>query len=245
MKTQQAVELETAARFGLFLALWPILIVHASYAVSIVEAHVLPCNPYWDGCTSISRAARYGSANHLFRAAMLPYALPLGLYWWLNQRWLLALGDRGSRAMMITGWVGVLFMILYVTFLGTEGPTYQLMRRYGINVYFGATYFAQVLLIGRLRAVSAAGPAPWPRWLVPGLATMALGVLAMGLLFVAVGYGLPLDRDRLENTLEWNMALLMQLSVLLVVLAWRTQRTDGGGATPSLPTARPPTRRPP
>src|SRR5680860_469154 len=85
---------------GLVFALWPILIVHAVYAISVIEGHVLLCNPYWDGCTSISRAGRYGWANHLFQGALLPYTALLGLYWWLNQRWLLALGDRGSRGML-------------------------------------------------------------------------------------------------------------------------------------------------
>ncbi len=206
---------------GLFLALWPILIVHTVYAISIIEGHVPFCNPYWDGCTSISRAGRHGWANHLFQAALLPYTALLALYWWLNQRWLLALGDRGSRWMLLSGWLGMLFMILYVTFLGTEGPMYQLMRRYGINGFFGCTYIAQVLLIGRLRALTAAGPVPWPGWLVPGLLLLALSILAMGLVFVATDYGLPLDRDRLQNTLEWAASLLIQLHILLVALAWR------------------------
>lgn len=207
---------------GLFVALWPLVVVHCAYAISIVEGHVLFCNPYWDGCTSISRAGRHGWANHLFKAALLPYTTLLGLYWWLNQRWLLASGGQGSRAMLISGWVGVLFMIVYLTFLGTEGPAYQLMRRYGINFYFAATYLAQVLLIIQLRTATAAGPPPRPGWLVPGLSTMALAVLAMGLLFAAVDQGgLPLDRDRLQNSLEWTAALFMQLSILLTVLGWR------------------------
>lgn len=210
---------------GFFLALWPILIVHAAYVISIAEGFVPLCNPYWDGCVSISRAGRHGWANHLFRAALLPYTALLALYWWLNHRWLLALGDRGSGWMLGSGWLGALFMILYVTFLGTEGPTYQLMRRYGINFYFGCTYLAQVLLLGRLGALSAAGPRPWPRWLVPALLLVLLSVLAMGLLFVTVDYGrLPLDRTRLQNTMEWTAALLIQLSILLIALGWRADR---------------------
>ena len=211
----------TIVRFGLFLALWPILIVHAAYAISASEGHAPVCIPYWDGCTSISRAGRHGWANHLFRAALLPYAPLLGLHWWLNQRWLLARGDRGSGAMTVAGWTGVLFLVLYLTFLGTEGPTYQLMRRYGINVYFGATFLAQVLLLVRLQATAAVASPPLPRWLVPALALLALAILAMGLLFATAGHLLPIDRDRLRNALEWNVALSMQLSLLLVPFGWR------------------------
>ena len=123
--------------------------------------------------------------------------------------------------MLVSGWTGALFMILYVTFLGTEGPTYQLMRRYGINVYFGATYLAQVLLVHRLAALSPAGAMKRPGWLVPGLLALAAGVLVVGSLYVAVRNGLPLEKERWENSLEWMTALFMQLSMLLVVLAWR------------------------
>jgi hypothetical protein len=198
---------------GLFLALWPILIVHAAFALSVVEQHVPLCNPYWDGCTSISRAGRHGWANHLFKGALLPYTVPLAIYWWLNQRWLLALGSAGSRAMLACGWIGALFMILYVTFLGTEGATYQLMRRYGINVYFGGTFLAQVLLALRLRSLARQGRAPSPPWLAPALARIAAVVLAIGLFYVGVRLGLASDQDRWENG--------MQSSIALTVLGWR------------------------
>ena len=240
--------------FGIFIALWPILIVHAAFAVSVVEQHVPLCNPYWDGCTSISRAGRHGWANHLFRGALLPYTVPLAIYWWLNQRWLLALGSGGSRAMLACGWIGALFMILYVTFLGTEGATYQLMRRYGINVYFGGTFVAQVLLALRLRGLQLQGRAPSPPWLTPALAWIAAGVLAIGLFYVGVRFGLASDQDRWENVLEWAVALAMQLAIGLTVIGWRASGLSlrvagrvaaaaaGFLATPAVP-ASPPTRR--
>jgi len=207
--------------FGIFLALWPILVVHAAFALSVVEQHVPLCNPYWDGCTSISRAGRHGWANHLFRGALLPYTVPLGIYWWLNQRWLRALGSRGSGAMLASGLIGALFMILYLTFLGTDGASYQLMRRYGINVYFGGTFLAQVLLALRLRRLRLQGQATSPPWLAPALAWIAAAVLAIGLFYVAVRLGLASDQDRWENALEWMVALGMQLSIALTVIGWQ------------------------
>ena len=212
------------AGFGIFLAVWPVLIVHAAFAISVAEQYVALCNPYWDGCTSISRAGRHGWANHLFRGAMLPYAVPLALYWWLNQRWLLGLGSKGSRAMLASGWIGALFLILYVTFLGTEGQTYQLMRRYGINVYFGGTFLAQVLLALRLRRLQGQGLGSMPRWIASGLVGLACAVLAIGLLYVGIRLGLASDQDRWENVLEWAAALGMQLSIVLTVLGWRASR---------------------
>ena len=37
-----------------------------------------------------------------------------------------------------------LFLVLYGTFLGTEGRGYQWMRRYGVVVYFGLTCIAML-----------------------------------------------------------------------------------------------------
>ena len=209
---------------GLLLALWPILIVHLAYLISIEQGSVPACNPYWDGCTSISRAGRYGWANHVFRGALMPYTALLAAAWWVSQRWLKALGDRGSTGMLAFGWLGALFMILYLTFLGTEGATYELMRRYGINVYFGGTYIAQVLLLRRLLAVGRTRPGALPPWLLPATSLAALGVLASGAAFLVVKYVLARDMDRPEDALEWVVALLMQLFLLAIVLGWRDSR---------------------
>jgi hypothetical protein len=112
-------------------------------------------------------------------------------------------------------------MILYVTFLGTEGATYQLMRRYGINVYFGGTFLAQVLLALRLRSLHRQDRAASPAWLAPGLAGVAAGVFAVGLFYVGARLGLAADQDRWENVAEWAAALGMQLSIALTVIGWR------------------------
>ena len=42
----------------------------------------------WEGCTSISRAARHGLGNHVFRLLMLPCAMLVALHWWSSARWL-------------------------------------------------------------------------------------------------------------------------------------------------------------
>src|SRR3546814_1971991 len=58
----------------LLAALVPLLAAHLAWALSLRADLIPACNPYWDGCVSISRAARPGLGNHLFRLAMLPCA---------------------------------------------------------------------------------------------------------------------------------------------------------------------------
>ena len=63
-------------------ALWPVLIIHLAYFNSAAGGHLPWCWPYWDGCTSISAAARSGNSIYLFRATMMPWAGLLAVYCW-------------------------------------------------------------------------------------------------------------------------------------------------------------------
>ena len=72
------------------LPLWPLPLLiavlflvaaHAAYLLSIQAGHVPACMPYMEGCVSISRAARHGLGNHLFRMLVIPCAVLHALVW--------------------------------------------------------------------------------------------------------------------------------------------------------------------
>src|SRR3546814_3592088 len=100
-----------------------------------LRADLIPaCNPYWDGCVSISRAARHGLGNHLFRLAMLPCAAVQVLCWLAAAHWLRR--DTGNPVRWLP-WLGLVagaFLGLYVAFLGTGGGIYGVLRAYGVTV---------------------------------------------------------------------------------------------------------------
>lgn len=197
-------------------ALLPLFSTHGAYLLSASDGLVPWCFPYTDGCTSISRGARHGDANLYFRAGMLPYTTLVVLFWWLAWRWVLALPGARHRladVMLLLGAGSALFLVVYVTFLGVEGPTYQALRRYGVNMYFGFSVVAQMLLIA---AVHPAGVLPTHlRRIMEGLCVL--------LLLLGIG-SLPLqlldDPDRYLDAIEWNYALLMALFYPVVGEAW-------------------------
>jgi hypothetical protein len=212
------------------LALWPLPLLcaalpfvaaHLAWWLSLADGLIPACNPYVDGCVSISRAARHGLGNHVFRMAMLPAATLQALCWlaaagWLRRRWGVA-----SHALPWLGLVAAAFLALYATFLGTEGEAYRLLRSYGVKLYFGASYLALLLL---LRAMARAGRA---QGRVPGyrpLLGIALGMLAIGLASVAREYAVLDDaaNDAWGNVLEWQLGLW--LTTMFAVLAWRWWR---------------------
>ena len=58
--------------------------------------------------------------------------------------------------MLWLGLISGLALILYATFLGSEGDGYRFMRRFGTTIYFGFTYLAQVLFAARIHSLAAA-----------------------------------------------------------------------------------------
>ncbi|HNP66228.1 MAG TPA: hypothetical protein PKH39_20040 [Woeseiaceae bacterium] len=197
----------------LVVAILPLAGVTAAYWLNI-NAGVLPaCLPFLDGCTSISATGRYLPGSMPFRAALLPQAALLGVMWWISVEWLQRHYSTRSRLrglVLVTGVVGALALIVYVTFLGTNHPVYEFMRRFGIYFYFLGTALAQLLLTlcierSRLRQVM----------LAIVLMPFVLGIANLFLKPVLV------DPDGFENAIEWVAAFLMQCWFALLFVAWR------------------------
>ncbi len=202
------------------MALVPVLAAHLAFALSAAAGHVPECMPYWDGCASISRAARHGLGNHLFRLLMLPTALLLSLHWLAARRWLrLTHPDPAAgRSLLVLGVFTGVALAVYVTFLGTEGEIYQWLRRYGARLYFASTYLAQLVFLRRYRQLPGGRDALY-RWML----IVSVAMLVVGLGNTAAAYLVADEtlKDRLENLLEWHLGLLMTGWFLLHAALWR------------------------
>lgn len=195
--------------------LLPLAGVNIAYWIG-VDAGILPsCIPYLDGCTSISATGRYAPGDRLFRAVMLPQSVLLAATWVFAAAWLRSLApeSKAPRAVLVFGLLGALALILYVSYLGTKEPFYELMRRFGIYIYFLGSGIAQLVLTLALK------PSRWRQamlwvvvipWLL-GLANFAQKALRA-------------DPDMMENVIEWVVSLLMQVWFLLLYVGWR--KTD-------------------
>jgi hypothetical protein len=215
---------------------------HAAYLLNVYAGADLAaefiCIPYFDGCVSISRAARSGPGLMLFKVLMLWASLLLVLSWKYVRDWLLdlrACGHRRAWVLSILGTIGALFLVFYVTALGNEDEWYRWQRRYGVIFYFGGTALAQLLLVWvlwPLRGHLAGGRAAGPIVTLTALVTLqwALGVFSSvkRLLFDD-----PQFIDRIENIIEWCYALPMALG--FIVIAWLFSRTGAHSGTRGLP----------
>lgn len=197
--------------------------------ISIELGLVPACNPLLDGCVSISRAGRHDLPNHIFRALVLPAAVLQGLTWMLCAAWLKDMDAQAHKLLRALPWLGVLagaFLILYGTFLGSEGQAYRWMRRYGVIFYFGFTYLCMLIASGALWRLARAGLMTPPArldWLLPGLCAITLLV---GLVQAFVPQFLDSEdlKNRLGNILEWYAALAFTLFFLALAWLWRHTR---------------------
>lgn len=200
-------------------ALVPVIAVHAAWTMSRQAGLVPDCIPHLEGCTSISRAARHGAGNILFKLLMLPCALLQGAHWWIAARWIDPRGEapHSARRLRALGLLAALALAVYVSALGTEGWLYGWMRRYGITFYFGGSFLAMLTFLAHLR----------DRGEAKNIA-LAMTALCWAILLLGLGSALlPLLEtagdlsDRIHNVMEWQLGALFTLWFMLHAAVWR------------------------
>jgi hypothetical protein len=188
-------------------ALLPLVAAHAAYLISASQGLVPWCVPHLEGCTSISRAARVGPTSlAVYKSLLLPYSVLLPLFWWQAGRWLREVAParrRTQRALLPIGLVAGLATATYTAAIGTDGEMQQWIRRYAINVGFGLSVLAELLLAAALAREPRVPPAL--RRALVGLcaAMLALGIASIPLQFLAA------SRDAAVNAIEWTVGVLM------------------------------------
>jgi hypothetical protein len=236
------------------LPLWPLALVAgllpavaslAAWGLAINAGLVPVCNPFVDGCVSISRAARHELPNHVFRALILPAATLQAIVWLVQARSLAAQGTaalrRSAIALAVIGVAAGIALVLYGSFLGTEGHVYRWLRRYGTVVYFGGTCLAMLVLaraLQRLQALQTFHELQMPRSHERALLVLLTLIVALGLGNVLAGLGADAAlKDRIENATEWWGALGLTLGFVIIASLWqrwdlRVQLTTNGFAAP-------------
>ena len=221
-------------RFGAvawLCALLPLVASHAAYLISASLEAVPWCLPHLEGCTSVSRAARStGPATVVYKSLLLPYSVLLVLFWWQAGRWLGELAParrRTQRALLPIGLIAGIATATYTAVLGTDGEAQAWIRRYAINVGFGFSVLAELLL-----AAALAREALVPQGLRRALVGLCLAMLALGIASIPLQF-LVASRDAAVNAIEWNIGVLMLVYYPLAGAAWRRSRLGGAPTGPA------------
>lgn len=196
----------------LVAGLAPLIGISLAYWVGAQHEHVPNCNPWLDGCTSISSTGRYPPGDRVFRAVMLTQAAWLAVTWYLAAIWVrnIVPSGRPDRTIVVAGFLGALALVVYVSYLASNDPFYEIMQRYGIYLYFAGTAIAQVAVSSSLA----------PSRLQKTMLVLCLTPFALGIFNVLHKYVVH-DINSMENRIEWFAALFMQLWFVTLFLAWR------------------------
>ncbi|MBY6019104.1 hypothetical protein [Ferrimonas balearica] len=198
-------------RLGLLAALLPLLTTHLSYGLSLWEAWIPACNPYWADCVSISRTGRHGSAYWWFKGLMLPACLLLAVFWWQAARWLQQQGLSPGPLVLPLAMLASLALAVYTLTLGHATGHFPVIRRVGIAGFILFTYLVQVA-VGA--ALYRAEPWRWAGNRVLGLASLTLAIALLTL----VWDGLWSEAyERWEDAFEWWLFLLLNSQLFLML----------------------------
>lgn len=202
----------------------PLVGTLVAFRISVHQQFVPDCLPLVDGCVSISRAARHGLANLVFRAIVMPAAVLQALCWLLMPAWLQAQGAcrrRRTRVLPLLGVAAALALVLYTSFLGTDGELYRWLRRYGVVLYFGLSCLGMLIVAGEVQTLARQGRGP------RGLATLlvalcaALPLLGLAHLLLSSDASGALSKDQIENITEWWAGVIFTAFFALLAWAWR------------------------
>ena len=216
------------AWLALAVGVLPFVVVHISFVASGINGYVPLCNPYFDGCASISASGRHGFSYIFFKFGMIPAAVLLAAFWVLCGQWLRLLGDQSTIiqwVMVFIGCTSAVFLVLYTVYLGSRGDFYQFMRRTGVTVYFSFSYLAQLLLLARLQRLQRHHLIALPVYILRSKTIIVSALLIFGLVSIPVANLMidkaMIDKDRMENIIEWFFSLLMISYYFFTWLAWR------------------------
>ena len=204
-------------------ALLPAVAVHVCYIVAVEQGHISRCIPYLPDCVSISATVRHSPEIVVFRAAIIPTAGLMMIYWRLSLAWLEALGTQKAtlnRAMAWLGMTAALGLFLYSSVLGEVGDLYRQQRRLGMILFYILTYLAQLSMTVQIAAVVRMRGLPVSpttyRSLVAtcGAATMVGAASLLSWAFYD-------DYRRYEDAFEWGITLLLLGHTFVTHFAWR------------------------
>lgn len=216
---------------ALAAGLLPIIAIHASLLLAINAGAIPACFPYLDGCASISATGRYEPAVFVFKPAMTLQAALLTAYWYAAAGWLHSLSEKpggqniAGRSIIGFGTASAIALVIYVTFLGTQTPVYEFMRRFGIYFYFLFMVIAQIILALKTVRLAKLTDLPRMQQVARWQLLLALIPCLLGILNLVLKATLD-DPDATENIIEWFAALMMQTYFLLSWYSWRLARFE-------------------
>ncbi len=197
----------------------PVFTVIISYIISINLDLVAKCIPNFEGCTSISRVGRYEPVKFFFKPMMYFYSLIIFFFWITFSKEINNFKIKSKNLVILT-FITVIFLCLYITFLG-ESNLYSFFKRIGIYFYIISIVLLQLfsnkILISNQKKLSKIFNYKIVK-LNYGLSWLLVisGLILLPILVIKID-----TFPQIKNIISWNYFLLIQLFFLLFFISFK------------------------
>ena len=197
----------------------PVFTVIISYIISINLDLVAKCIPNFEGCTSISRVGRYEPVKFFFKPMMYFYSLIIFFFWITFSKEINNFKIKSKNLVILT-FITVIFLCLYITFLG-ESNLYSFFKRIGIYFYIISIVLLQLfsnkILISNQKKLSKIFNYKIVK-LNYGLSWLLVisGLILLPVLVIKID-----TFPQIKNIISWNYFLLIQLFFLLFFFSFK------------------------
>ena len=191
----------------------PIFTVIISYIISIKLNLVEMCIPIFEGCTSISRVGRYEPVKFIFKPMMYLYSISIFFFWIIFSQEINNVKIKSKNLIILT-FITVIFLCLYITFLG-ESKIYSFFKRIGIYLYILSIVLLQFssnrILINNKKKLSRF----FNYKIVRTNYYLSIFLVISGLILLPVLIIKIESFPQIKNIISWNYFFLIQLFFLL------------------------------
>jgi len=195
----------------------PIFTVIISYIISIKLNLVEMCIPIFEGCTSISRVGRYEPVKFFFKPMMYLYSISIFFFWIIFSQEINNFKIKSKNLIILT-FITVIFLCLYVTFLG-ESKIYSFFKRIGIYLYILSIVLLQFssnrILINNKKKLSRF----FNYKIVRTNYYLSNFLVISGLILLPVLIIKIESFPQIKNIISWNYFFLIQLFFLLFFIS--------------------------
>ena len=186
------------------------------YLFAGLEEYVAWCIPHIEGCTSVSKAGRYGTSFVIYKLLLIPAALLLLVYWVDVYRWLQSLLHKSqwlATWMLVFGCCGALFLTFHLVALGLDCEVCRTVRSYGTKGFYVFTFLAQWFLYAKIRTL-------FPRRLITHGFFLLCIVVTLEILILTVVPVFWENTRAIENGIAWRSTFYLSFAPVLIRTLW-------------------------
>ena len=203
-------------KLSIYIFILTVLTVIFSYFFSLKLNLVPSCIPFLDGCTSISRSGRYYPVNIFFKFFLFLSGFLIIFYWYYNYIFFKP-KNKLIKLNFIFGILSIVFLFLYLIFLGDNSYYYKFFRKIGIFIYLLFSVISGLIL----SIIYYKQKKKFNSKLVNIKLYLNYLLTSCGIILFPFMVAKIENVSEIRNIISWNYFFLIQINFLLSHFIWK------------------------